>query len=584
MSMRGSLRYVLLVGGFLAALAPLVESAPLVKVRARTEVVIDSVRRVDDAVEVRGSVIDMYSQEPITDVSLTVRINRRETDVQTDGQGRFMARFYIDDGRHDVSVLFEGQEYYEGDSMEMSGVDVSKQNVELRISATEVSYSNRTIEVVLRAVTEFGGQYEGAAISGDLFAGPTSGGLTRVGTMTTDSTGRGAINLERTLLGTPGRKRLQVRFLGNRSFNPAEAQTDFLLATATEITLEILTPSIAYEEELEARGRIIDDLGNPVPEAAVTLMVGSRRIAAGYSDDEGVFRMSADGDEFGVGTFNVQGVFEPSEPWYQPSRSEPTRVDVAQPQPVPVTHTLAAFGATALAMVAFLGLRSKPWEAWLKRLRPRTASDAGKEAENSEADAPPIQRGLQPARPSLVSSLRRPHEFDFTGTVRNAFRARPVVDATVTLEYTQNVSDTRSAEVDDLGQFAFDQLEAGSWKVVCTAHGHVTERFGITLPHRGELRGVHIDMVPVRERIFAVYREVAQPILPRSELWGIWTPRQIFQHVREKRRSSALAELTDFVEDAYFSQRVPDESVLPEVEDMVQDARREIAPAFSGRR
>ena len=571
------------LAGFVAPL-PVASAAPIVKVRARTEVVVDSVRRVDDGVEVHGSVTDLYSGEPITNVSLKVQINQRETYVETDNLGQFTARFYIEDGRHDVSVSFEDQEYYQGDSTVMSGVDVRKQNVELRVIASEVSYSNRTIEVTVRAVTEFGGQFVGAALSADVFAGPLSGELTRVASVSTDSNGRGTINLERTVLGAPGRKRVQVRFLGDRSFNPAVAQTDFLLATATAITIEVLTPSIAYEDELEARGRIVDDLGNPVLDAAVTLMVGTRRIAAAYSDDQGVFRMTADGDEFGAGTFNVQGVFEPTEPWYKPSRSEPAQVTVADPQPVPVSHTLAAFGATALAMVAFLGLRSKPWEAWLRRLRPRSDEKDKQDAANPAADPPPVRHGLQPARPSLVSSLRRPHEFDFSGTVRNAFRSRPVADATVTLEHTHGQGETRVTAVDDKGHFQFDQLEAGPWLVLCSAHGYVTERFGITLPHRGELRGVHIDLVPVRERIFAVYREVATPVLPRSELWGIWTPRQIFTYVRQKRTSPALSELTDFVEDAYFSQRVQEETVLPEAEAMVEHAREEIAPTFPRRR
>jgi hypothetical protein len=88
----------------------------------------------------------------------------------------------------------------------------------------------------------------------------------------------------------------------------------------------------------------------------------------------------------------------------------------------------------------------------------------------------------------------------------------------------------------------------------------------VTIPHRGELRGARIDLVPVRERAFAIYRSAAQPLLPRPELWGIWSPRQIVDHVRARRAPPALAALTAQIEEVYFSGRLPDESILPQVE------------------
>ncbi|HWU86772.1 MAG TPA: hypothetical protein VN253_05840, partial [Kofleriaceae bacterium] len=107
--------------------------------------------------------------------------------------------------------------------------------------------------------------------------------------------------------------------------------------------------------------------------------------------------------------------------------------------------------------------------------------------------------------------------------------------------------------------------------------GHITERFAVTIPHRGELRGVRVDLVPVRERVFQLYRRAAEPILPEPRLWGIWSPRQIVDHVRARRPSPALAELTDFVEEVYFSPRVASESVLPQAGERVDLAVRERA-------
>ena len=89
-------------------------------------------------------------------------------------------------------------------------------------------------------------------------------------------------------------------------------------------------------------------------------------------------------------------------------------------------------------------------------------------------------------------------------------------------------------------------------------------QFAVSIPHRGELRGVRVDLVPVRERVFQLYRRAAEPVLPEARLWGIWSPRQIVDHVRSKRPSPALAELTDFVEEVYFSSRLAAETVLPQ--------------------
>jgi hypothetical protein len=113
------------------------------------------------------------------------------------------------------------------------------------------------------------------------------------------------------------------------------------------------------------------------------------------------------------------------------------------------------------------------------------------------------------------------------------------------------------------------------------APGHVTEKFVVSIPHRGELRGVRVDLVPVRERVFQLYRRAAEPVLPEVRLWGIWSPRQVFDHVRSKRPSPALSELTDFVEEIYFSPRLAEETVLSAASEQVDRAIRERARAAS---
>jgi hypothetical protein len=157
-------------------------------------------------------------------------------------------------------------------------------------------------------------------------------------------------------------------------------------------------------------------------------------------------------------------------------------------------------------------------------------------------------------------------------------RGRPVADAEVELR----LGDLRRAVTTGAdGGFALEGLALGEWSAQVTAPGHVTETFVVSIPHRGELRGVRVDLVPVRERVFQLYRRAAEPLLPEPRLWGVWSPRQIVDHVRRKRPTPALAELTDFVEEIYFSARVAEETVLPTASERVDRAIRERGRAAS---
>jgi hypothetical protein len=181
-----------------------------------------------------------------------------------------------------------------------------------------------------------------------------------------------------------------------------------------------------------------------------------------------------------------------------------------------------------------------------------------------------------------VSNLRRPHDHGFTGQVADAVTKEPIAGAAVRV-HLDGEAEPRAAMTDDAGQFALEDLPEGSHRAEVGRGGYVSERFGVEIPHRGELRDARVDLLPVRERIFQLYRGAAEPLLPRPDLWGVWTPRQIFDHVRRARPSSALAELTSHVEESYFSARVPDETELPRTEAHVAAARAEAAPAAPGR-
>lgn len=544
------------------------QSAPVIQIKARTDITLLPAVRQGDGVLVRGEVVRRHSREPVIARDVKVRLNDEEKQARTDGSGVFEALFFVDDGRYDLVVSYAGDDTDAPSQAEVENIDIGKQNVRLGVSAENVSYGKDTIDITVTAVS----QGKGVTIELDIYAGSATD-LRPLGKLTTNQQGLTTYKLARADLGGPGRKRVVARFAGDASFNPTEAQTDLVVSTATTTSISLETGELAFEADLVVDGRVSDESDTGIANGPVALKVGSRRLASALTDDEGAFRFRVPGAEIGPGTFHVQAVFEPSTPWELKSRSAVVPLQVAEMKPVPIAHTLTAFGATALAIVAFFGLRTRPWEAWMLRLRKGARPES--DGEEGEADDQPVEGGLRLSATGIGASLRRPNDFDFSGTVHDAVTRRPVPGSAIALALdggagTQQRSDAR-------GSFHFADLAAGQWQATVSSAGYVTERFAIAIPHRGDLRDAHIDLVPVRERIFAMYRQVAEPLLPGPDQWGIWTPRQIFAHVRRQQRARAMARLTNFVEETYFSQRTPEESVLEEAARQMEAARVELA-------
>jgi hypothetical protein len=251
----------------------------------------------------------------------------------------------------------------------------------------------------------------------------------------------------------------------------------------------------------------------------------------------------------------VQAAFEPPSGWLGASRSPIRAATIEARRPVPLRLTLGALAATAAALCAFVALRTRPWERWTRAPAPAALAPAA-------ASAAP--EGLAPARPSLKHALFRPSDHGFAGRVVSRPTGRALAGATLRAEPEAEGAAPVIAVSDADGRFAIEELPAGGHAVVVSAPGHVTLRFPIALPHRGELRDARVDVVEVRERMFARYRTVAEPLLPEVGAWGLYTPRQIVDAVRAQRPAPALAALTDYIEEKYFSARVPDEAELAE--------------------
>jgi len=551
---------------------------PQVEIRAQTKLALDKVRLVgDDVAEIRGQLLDNLTGDGIGNQPVSIKIGSETVTATTGPDGKFRVTVPVTGGPQPVELAFRGGAQLTASQLSQI-TDPARAQVVLTM---DVEDAPGGVNLIVRATTDD----QATPLPIALSSGPANEpqllplGTTAAGT---------PYLLTRKAAGGPGTRRVRAAFAGDDTRQAAAVERTIELSASSTTTIAVTAARIAYEDEVGVSGKVSDEDGHPLAHAAVTLASGDRRLAQGATAEDGSYKFRVEGEILGQGQWGLQVQADPGKPSIKPSRSSPEILRVAPPQPVPVSYTIAAFLATACAAGGFFMARAKPW----RRLR-RAAPPA--DVPGNPAQAEQLEGGLVVAKPGLVSTLRRPNDDGFSGAVRDTVRSRPVGDATIRLKLAGGRTDAARAEPVEApspavareahtgadGNFAFEALALGEWLAEVSAPGHVTETFVVSIPHRGELRGVRVDLVPVRERVFQLYRRAAEPILPEPRLWGVWSPRQIVDHVRSKRPSPALADLTTFVEEVYFSSRVAGESILPDASEQVDRAIRERARAAS---
>lgn len=538
-------------------------AAPTIDIRGKTQLQLESVKLRDEGVaEVSGVLLDHLTGDGLGGQPVFITVQGFMVNATTQPDGHFRALVDVPIGPTKVELVFRGSALLDASKLETT-MDPSREQVQLSIlvdSADEALDGKAkslgaklTVVNTLDRNVKLPVQLEvGNAID------PTLKKLAMI------ETGAPFV-MTRQMAGGAGTKRVRATFAGDTTRQAATAEVTLELKAETRTSMKVSTTNLAYEDELEVTGTVTDEDGVPMPRVAVTLVSGDRRLAQGATNEKGGYRFEVEGEIIGEGQFAVQVQSDIGIAYLKPSRSEPAIIKVAAPQPVPVSYTIAAFLATGIAAGGFFLARSKPWA------KLRKAKQAA-EIPANEGPAEIMDGGLVTNKPSVISTLRRPQDDGFSGVVRDTVRSRPVPEAVVSLSLGEV---ERSVRTDEDGSFTIEKLGVGEWMAEVAAPGHVTERFKVSIPHRGELRGVRVDLVPVRERVFQLYRHAAEPVLPEPRLWGIWSPRQIVDHVRSKKRSPAMSDLTDFVEEVYFSPRLAAETLLPGAKERVERAIKE---------
>jgi carboxypeptidase family protein len=539
-----------------AAAAP-----PQVEIRAQTKLALDNVHLAPDGrADIRGQLVDSLTGEGIGGQVVAIKIGDETTTATTRPDGRFHTTLAVDPGPQPIEVKFHGGTLLNGSQLTQV-TDPARAQVALTL---DVEDAPGGLKVSVHATADDQALPVPVALSA---GAPTDDHLAPLATLTAGT----PFLLTRKAAGGPGTRRIRAEFAGDDLRQAASVEKTVELSATSTTTMAVSTARIAYEDDLVVTGTVSDEDGHPVGRAAVTLASGDRRLAQGATAEDGTYRFRVEGKIFGQGQWGIQVQADPGKASVKSSRSAPQIIQVSAQQPVPVSYTIAAFLATAFAAGGFFTARAKPWQRFRRPAPP--ADRPVNPAKDEQTDG-----GLVVAKPGLVSTLRRPSDDGFSGVVRDTVRGRPVAEATVWLRMQPGDREVRTGPD---GAFTFEALAAGEWVAEVAAPGHVTEKFVVSIPHRGELRGVRVDLVPVRERVFQLYRRAAEPILPEPRLWGIWSPRQIVDHVRSKRPSPALADLTSFVEEVYFSSRITGETVLPDASEQVDRAIRERARTVS---
>ncbi|MDX2088219.1 MAG: carboxypeptidase-like regulatory domain-containing protein [Kofleriaceae bacterium] len=555
---------VLLIVAVLAVNAVPVAAGPTIDIRAQTQLQLEKVQlREEGLAEVSGQLLDKLTGDGIGGQQVRIRLGGETVTATTTPDGKFRTNMAVTAGPQEIHIEFGGAAMMEESALTMI-TDPSRTQVTLAVIVDEPTQAGGSPTLTVRATAND----LPVKLPIDIFVGaPTDKELKKLRTVGTET----PFTVTRADAGGAGTRRVRASFVGDDSRQPASTEVTLELVEASTTTMQLSSTSLAFEDDLGVKGKVVDGDGKPVVRAAVYLVSGDRRLASGATGNDGTYKFEIEAEVIGQGQFAIQVQADPGSTSMKPSRAEPMIITIAAPQPVPVSYTIAAFLATGLAAAGFFLARSKPW----RRLR-RSAPAA--EAAPAQAAEGELVGGLVANRPGVMSTLRRPNDEGFSGVVRDTVRGRPVGEAVVRLLLGTEEREVRTSAD---GSFAIEKLAAGEWRAEVAAAGHVTEKFGLSIPHRGELRGARIDLVPVRERVFQLYRRAAEPILPEARLWGIWSPRQIVDHVKAKKQSPALSDLTDFVEEIYFSPRLAAESVLPTASDRVERAIRERTRAAS---
>jgi hypothetical protein len=544
--------------------------SPVLEVRARTRIDLEAIQRVPGGILVRGALMDAGLDEPIPGRPVALDASGpngwfHQIAEPTHADGRFRWKVPAPIGQITIRLASMAGDHYESPPRIERTIDVGKKTPVLTLEGPQsVSIGESQIALAIEAQEPDDFDETAPPRPADLGVSLSLDG--RVLRQLRTRGGRVEVSLPLKELGAPRDTPfvLTARFAGDEMRNSAEATRSLKLVAPTTLSLAASSESLPWRGSVTLSGAL-SDLAGPIAGAAIAIHQtdDDSPLATATTGSDGHFSVELRGGSLRPGVRYLEARYQPMASYRESSRSTPVTIEVLQPAPRPFAYWLPPLLLAAVLLAIALG-RKKPWRPALAKVRERR---------RVRAEA----AGVTESRPRLLSSLRPPTDRGISGVVieLGANRALPTAVVEVTAGEV-----ARAAAVDENGGFAFEELPPGPVTVVVQAPGFVAEKFARALPHRGELRGLRVRLTPLREKIFEAYQKVAIPLMPDPQLAATWTPRELLRHVETRLfLVDELATLTALVEVAYFGPRLPDGTVLAEVQRLALSVAQRTAPS-----
>ncbi len=516
----------------------------------------------------------------------------QRTLVYTDTSGAASYRFSgLPVGRYRILARYDGD--IERDSSQaVLDVDFDKRPVELDLNVS--SRVGIAEPIVVKAALRIAGQPQPGRIAlrvGDNYRAMLQ--LDQAG-------GSDSIRLlPRPLPGTL--ISVEARFAGDEQTASALSRREVQITTQARVTVEISTRratsgvglgaplEIAQGERLSITGTAFDETG-PLIGEAVDIEAGEgetrRRLGSVLTDGNGRYQLEILKLPLRPGAAFISAVVTPQRHYIRLGRSAELPIQVLPPEPVSLLYFLLP---VLLSSLLLLGIWSG--QKWLPRLLAwRARRHAVFKATSAAAASEPsaelplcgtagVTLGARNLRGPLT--LRRTVDSTISGVVSDAVFGATIAEAKLQC-ISVSVGSGDAAKSDEAtglvesstaeGRFAFSQLPAGRYLLRSSAPGYLPEEFVANLPHRGELQGLIIRMMPLRVRIHAQWQRVAAAFYGDEARLPTRTPRELLRDVQEPLPSGqaalgtrpapgswnlqALQRLTMLVEQSYYSGRL----------------------------
>ena len=558
----------------------LIDSAaaqPKISVRAHSDISLKPIRKTQRGLLVQGKLATRVTGDPIGQRVLVVRIGEFSKRVYTDEEGTFRVQVARPVGtRPVVNIRFRGERHYAKAEVTLADYDVTRSPVSLALEVPKtVAYATGELGVHVEVASDQG-PVTGHSLS--LSIGPADDRTAPIynTAVVTDGNGRAKLQIAAARLGNPGYKRVMLRFAGDNLLNSHTQTATFTLRSATTVVLTAPRGPLSIHRDWRATGTLKDAADEGLAGQIVAIRAGDKELGTTTTGENGHYEIAIKMSTLAPGNHDVYASFVSKQPWLGSSQSSPVVLTTSSnKQPGSVAYSLIGLVATALLVCVFWLIQYRPW----RRIRRRLASTEPQRALPA-TDATP---GLQIRPSKIIAQIAAEVQTTFSGCVMDTVSRRTVAGALICITDPNNCSVTLTTGVD--GRFHFSDLPNGLLGVGVVARGYMRESFSIRLPHRGALNDATVYLQPVRERILEMYRVVAQPRMKSPKDWGIATPRDILEGVRQNGDAPAFSDMTNFVEWAYFSgSPITEQDAIPRAVDHTDRVTKEEAAQAAAKR